>query len=116
MNADELLMTMRDYGADVDAAMERFVDDAELYRLCLDSFYSDVNFDALREALNAAQVETAFDAAHSLKGVAANLGLTPILTAISALVETLRANSTEGLTEQYDEILRQREILANLLK
>ena len=46
---------------------------------------------ALQEALEQQNTETAFRAAHTLKGVAVNLGFTRLYHAAAALTEVLRA-------------------------
>ena len=48
-------------------------------------------FAALQEALEQQNTETAFRAAHTLKGVAVNLGFTRLYHAAAALTEVLRA-------------------------
>ena len=52
-------------------------------------FASDGSYDALTAALRAGQGQEAFRAAHTLKGVAANLGLERLCAAASALVYAL---------------------------
>lgn len=66
-------------------------------------FASDGSYDALTAALRAGQGQEAFRAAHTLKGVAANLGLERLCAAASALTEALRSGvitpETAGLAE-----------------
>ena len=53
----------------------------------------DPSMDALREALADGDCEAAFTAAHTLKGMFANLGFDRLAAADAALVEALRAGS-----------------------
>lgn len=53
-------------------------------------FASDGSYDALMAALGTGQGQEAFRAAHTLKGVAANLGFERLWEAASALTEQLR--------------------------
>lgn len=78
------------YGMDWDRTMERFGYDESLYAECLTMLMDDPNPQSLHEALESGNLPAAFEAAHTLKGVAANMGLIPLLSAISALVEPLR--------------------------
>lgn len=106
---------LRTYGVDLKEVMERFVNDEELYNDCLNSFIDDSSFDGLYDALLAKEYETAFNHAHTLKGVAGNLGLSPLLTAITDIVEPLRNHDYSNLEQQYDEIRTERERLRLIL-
>lgn len=76
-------------------------------------FASDGSYDALTAALRAGQGQEAFRAAHTLKGVAANLGLERLCAAASALTEALRSggitSETAALAEtvaaQYAQVM-----------
>lgn len=110
----DLMERLTAYGADTVGAMGRFLDDQELYASCLDIFLEDPNFAKLGEALSAKQYADAFDYAHTLKGVAGNMGLTPMYEAICSLVEPLRANKYDQLDSLYAEIMRQYQILTEI--
>ena len=56
-------------------------------------FLDDESFAQLTQAMSSGQRETAFRAAHTLKGVCANLSFTRLLTSASALTELLRQES-----------------------
>lgn len=97
MNNNELLLRLREYGADTDAILDRFLGDIDFYRECLAEYFNDGYFRALDDAIAAADYQAAFEAAHALKGTSGNMGLIPVYTAICGLVEVLR-------TRQYDEV------------
>ena len=82
--------TLIQYGMDWDRTMERFGYDESLYLECLSMLLEDPNPGRLHSALSSGDLSAAFDAAHTLKGVAANMGLLPLHSAVSALVEPLR--------------------------
>jgi HPt (histidine-containing phosphotransfer) domain-containing protein len=77
-------------GADMDGAMNRMVDSEDLYATCFSYFMDDPAFAALDAALDAKDYTAAFEAAHSLKGVAGNLGLTRLYELSGQLAEPLR--------------------------
>jgi HPt (histidine-containing phosphotransfer) domain-containing protein len=104
----ELTDRLTVYGADITGALERFVGDEELYGECLALFLEDPSFAALDRALSAGNFSAAFDAAHTLKGVAGNLGLTPMYRAISALVEPLRSRDGSRLDARYQSVMEAR--------
>lgn len=66
-------------------------------------FASDGSYDALMAALDAGQGQEAFRAAHTLKGVAANLGFERLWAAASALTEQLRGGTVTGETAALAE-------------
>ena len=103
------------WGCNTADALERMVDDEEFYRECLLEIPAEPCFAQLGQALEAHDVQAAFDAAHTLKGVLANLGLTPMYDTVVQIVEPLRKGQSEGLTDKYEELLRQRAYLERLL-
>ena len=103
-------------GNDMAGALARFLDDEALYGDCFRMFLEDPGFRQLEDALARRDASAAFDAAHTLKGVAGNLGLTALYTALSALVESLRCGEAEGLVLLCQELQRQREELLQLLE
>lgn len=113
MNDD--LKKLEAYGVDLPQVMERFVDDEALYLECLSIFMSDPAFEGLCTALAAGDDSAAFDQAHALKGVAGNLGLTPLYQAIGNIVEPLRGGPHENLDRQLQDILEEKQRLEKLL-
>lgn len=69
--------------------MSRRVDEKMLLRL-VGMLLRDPNYAALCTALEQRDYEAAFRGAHTLKGVALNMGLTPLAEKASTLTETLR--------------------------
>lgn len=107
----DLIGRLRAYGADMDAALERFVGDEGLYGECFRMFLDEPSFAALGAALEQSDLSAAFDAAHTLKGVAGNLGLTPLFNDVCAIVEPLRHGENVGLAEKYQAILEDKALL-----
>ena len=107
------------YGVDWDEVMERFVQSEELYLECLGMLAEDQNMALLEKALGDGNLTAAFEAAHTLKGVAANMGLTPLFEAVDALVAPLRRNETMDYAPLFgvlkDEMARVESIYRVLL-
>ncbi len=78
----EVLEKLRAWGCDLDGALERFLGDEELYKSCLPMVAEDEAFDGLKEALAEDERKKAFDCAHTLKGVFANMGITPMFDTV----------------------------------
>jgi HPt (histidine-containing phosphotransfer) domain-containing protein len=112
---DNLLRDLDDWGCDIDGAMERFLGETDLYENCLETVAEDNAFIALGEALKDGNATEAFEQAHTLKGVLANLGLTPMYDIVVQLVEPLRVGYVENLSGIYEELLSANENLKELL-
>lgn len=110
-----LLEELKKWGCDIEGALERFVGDEELYKACLYTVLDDKAFIGLGDALRANQVKEAFDYAHTLKGVLANMGLTPMFDITVRLVEPLRIGNSDELFPVYEELLQAKEVLAQIL-
>ena len=75
------------------AAVERF----------LRMFAGDDTFAMLQAAMSAGDVQRAFRAAHTLKGLTANLGLTRLWQTSSDLTEALRGGDMQRASALYPE-------------
>lgn len=78
------------YGADYELTMSRFLGDETKYLRFLDLLFLDDNLQTLGDALAAGDLDGAFGAAHTLKGISGNLGLTPLYNAVCEIVAPLR--------------------------
>ncbi|MDO4197957.1 MAG: Hpt domain-containing protein [Erysipelotrichaceae bacterium] len=68
-------------------------------------YLNDTSFNELKEALGNKDIETAFRAAHTLKGVALNLAFSELAVKASELTEALRENHRDGYTfDQFVEM------------
>ncbi len=113
---EQLYDELKEWGCDIDGAMERFMDDRELYESCLETVLEDASFAQLKVELEAGNVEKAFDAAHTLKGVCGNMGLTPMFDTDVQIVEPLRAGNIDGLMGFYDELMAEKDKLADIMR
>lgn len=81
---------LTEYGADTKKALARCMNMPDLYLRLVKMMANDTHIAGLRSALEAKNVNAAFEEAHALKGVLANLELTPVLTPVSEITEMLR--------------------------
>ncbi len=94
------------YGCNIDEAMGRFLNNEAFYGKCYGKFVADKGFARLGEALQAGDVKGAFEAAHDLKGISANMGITPVYELIVGMVEVLRAGRMpEDAMETYQRLM-----------
>ncbi len=98
------LIKMKELGCDVTGALERLLDDEEFLLDCAGEVVRDDNFELLKEGLAEKNMQKAFDAAHTLKGICGNTGLTPLCDILIPLVEKLRAEDMEGLEAQCEKL------------
>ena len=86
-------MTLQEFypmvGGDYAATLGRLPSEALVKKFLL-KYPADPSYAQLEAALAAQDWETAFRAAHTLKGVAQNLGFDRLYTAVFALTEQLR--------------------------
>lgn len=92
---------LRAAGIGVDEALRRFMNNEALLTRFLGKFADDGNYKGLKEALERGDEKAAFEAAHTLKGVAGNLSLERLYKAASAQTELLR----EGRLEEARDMM-----------
>lgn len=102
---------LRAWGANVDEAMARCLNNETFYLTLVNKAIQDAGFDKLKEACEAGNLDEAFDAAHSLKGITANLALTPILRPVEQITELLRTRTVTDYGPLVREILSGRDYL-----
>lgn len=86
---------MEENGANIDTTLDRFMGNEALYMKFVMKFLEDKNFEALVENIEKGDFEGAFNSAHALKGVTANLGLDPINAQAARITELLRNKQPE---------------------
>lgn len=103
-------------GFDVEEGLARLLNDEDLYKEMMGIFLEDENYEELKKALDAGDVETAYRCAHTLKGVASNLSITSIHDTVVPLVELLRAGSMDGADAMYAELTTVYENVCSVIK
>lgn len=105
---------LKEYGADTDEGLGRCFNNADFYLKLVATIPNEPSFDRLKAAIDNKDLNTAFEAAHALKGVLGNLSLTPILTPIQEITELLRSKTETDYTPLLDEIFKQWDLLKQL--
>jgi len=96
--------SLRTFGADVDEGIKRCVNNEDFYLRMVRKAVDDKSFERLQEQLAVKDLKGAFETAHALKGVWANLALTPILTPVAEMTELLRSGTDTDYTKYLEEI------------
>ena len=91
-------------GADYEGVLRRIGKEDLLLRFLCRLLEED-SYASLQKALDAGDTEAAFRAAHSLKGICMNMGLTLLCRSSSALAEELRDGKiTPAATSLFDQV------------
>ena len=90
-------------GGNYDEVLDRLQHE-ELVRRFVKRFLTDRTHENLVAARNNNDVASAFRAAHTLKGVALNLGLSSLANACSAMTEAIRGRSEMCSPELYEAV------------
>lgn len=81
-------------GGDYEDVLKRLMNEARIQKFAL-MFNKDPSMGQLQEAMEAGDCETAFRAAHTLKGICANLGFSSLFKESHDITEALRAGDME---------------------
>lgn len=88
--------------ADYEDVLRRLCSPDFIERMVL-KFLDDKSFAALSEAMNKGEVQRAFQAAHTLKGVSHNLGFTNLYERSAALTESLRGVKSDEADVLFEQ-------------
>ena len=105
------LKKLKEFGADTENGLTRCMNNEAFYLRLIEKSLSDVTYEKLEEAVAAGDLKAAFEAAHGLKGVTANLALTPIHTPVAEMTELLRAGTMADYAPYLQTIREKREAL-----
>ena len=106
---------LKQFGANTDEGLNRCMGNEAFYFKLIGKVVDDKNFSTLEEAIAAKDLDAAFEAAHSLKGVLGNLALTPIYEPVYEATELLRSRSDVDYGPYLKTIAEKRAELAGML-
>lgn len=101
-------------GADYDKVLNRLADEQIIKKFAL-KFLNDETFKSLDEALSNKDAESAFRAAHTLKGVCLNLGFDNLYKVSSDITEELRGRELGKAPEMFEKVKEQYEITVDAI-
>ena len=105
----------KEMGADYEDVFHRLPRES-LIRKFVRMFLDDDSYPKLEDALRKENVEEAFRAAHTLKGVCQNLGFTNLYQPAYELTEVLRAGTLEGSRELFARVTEQYKITTDAIR
>ena len=107
---------LKEYGADVESGLARCANNEGLYLRLVNICVQELVSNELETALNAGELDKAFEMAHKLKGGVTNLALTPVAEPVCELTELLRSKTPGDYDALYAQIMKKTNELSELLK
>ncbi len=95
---------LKELGVNTDEGLGRCLNNEAFYLRLVGMAASDEHFGQLRESVEADDLDAAFEHAHALKGVLANVSLTNVLEPIKDITEELRARTEKDYSDELDKI------------
>ena len=105
---------LKEYGADVDTGLARCMNQEKFYLSLVEKATKDTRIALLEEQINSKNYDEAFETVHALKGIVANLSLTPLSDPVLKMTELLRSRTDTDYSELMAEAKIQFEKLCNL--
>lgn len=102
-------------GSDYEAVLKRLGSDAMLKRFSI-KFLDDPSFRSLKENLEAGNTQEAFCAAHTLKGICANLGFDQLFKSDQELTELLCGGDQTGWEPLFATVAADYEKLTEAIR
>ncbi len=105
---------LREYGADVDEGLARCMDKEDFYIGLIGKALADNRLSLLEQQIGNGDLDAAFETAHALKGMYANLSLTPLTKPVSEMTELLRSRMDTDYSALLADAKLQFETLCSL--
>ena len=113
---EEVQDLMTEAGVDVKDGMGRFVGKLDLFVKIFRKYDDDNNMDLLRDAMEAGNVDAAFSAAHTLKGVCGNLSMKRMFDIASEMTEFLREKDMDSARQMMPKLEEEHQKIKTLLR
>ena len=105
---------LKELGVSTDEGLTRCLNNEQFYFRLIGKAMADESFDKLKAAVEAGDLDTAFECAHALKGVTGNLALTQLYQPISEMTELLRSRTDTDYSGYLNTILTRKAELTAL--
>ena len=106
---------LKEFGANTEEGLSRCMNNEAFYLKMVSRAAPDPSFDSLKAAVEEGNLERGFELAHALKGVSANLELTPICRPVTEITELLRSRTQADYAPLLNEIISRRDELLAML-
>lgn len=93
---------MQELGMDVDVTLNRFMNNENMYRKFLKKTEDDPTYEELKDAVKRMDYDIIERSAHTLKGVAGNMGFGQLMNYCAALVTDVREERFDDIGDDFD--------------
>lgn len=108
---------LRELGVNVEAGLERVMDDEPFYEMMLSMFIDTVNDNPIELAdFDADDLEVLTGRVHTLKGLSGNLEMTPLFAGYVQALDLLRMNQPKEALKEYERLLPIQEAIMDCIK
>jgi len=107
---------LNEYGANTQEGLARCMGNEALYLRLVASLTKQPDFDRMREQIESHDLASAFESAHALKGVLANLSITPLYEKVCEITELLRSREETDYQPLLEEIGALRDGLTDIVE
>lgn len=108
------IKALKSVGVNIDEARERFMDNYLFMDKCFTMFINDNNLIKLKEAVSNNNIEDAFIAAHTLKGVCCELSIYKLGSIVCQMSYMLKGGDIKSASEIMPEVLYEYEMLSKV--
>lgn len=113
---ERFLLELKEIGVDIDGAIFRLCNNIDLYKKLLNKFLEDKNFEMLIDSLENSDYKNIEIYAHTLKGLSGNLGFVELSKTCAEMVESIRKEELDSLSNIEEKIKSQYMELTTLIR
>ncbi|MBQ4512166.1 MAG: Hpt domain-containing protein [Anaerolineaceae bacterium] len=110
------IQNLKEIGVNTKEGLERCLNNEQFYLKMVKKTMEGDNVEKLKAAIEANDLDKAFEIAHNLKGVTGNLSLAPLYQPLSEMTEHLRAREQMDYSSYIETITANKEKLAALCR
>lgn len=100
---------LKEFGVDPQEGLARCLNNEGFYLKLVQTVPGEAGFDALKAAIEANDLDKAFEAAHGLKGVLGNLSIGPLYDPVVEITELLRSKTDMDYSDLLGQIMEKRD-------
>ncbi|MDY4611342.1 MAG: hypothetical protein SPD11_12095 [Sphaerochaetaceae bacterium] len=104
---NDILRELDGIGAETGDALDRFLDDREMYLKYVRNFPDEPTMPALVAAVARCDYSAAEKAVHALKGIVNNLGFLPLADASVEMLLALREGQVDEALDAFEDVKKQ---------
>lgn len=112
----EIKEELKAAGINLESALSRLMNNEKLLEKLLIKFQNDPNYEGIKSALREENYDAAFRCAHTLKGVAGNMGMEELMEADIVIVEKLRNGNHDGIEKDMEAVTEIYNKLMNVIR